>query len=328
MEAFILAIFVLRLFSLFFVTTKTFFRMFLYFRRHLAIIVLRFGFLVNTYGNTFFLTSNNIGERRGCMSYSPQEMQLLTQVLPNVAAQLRSTLSNMHTALSAGNQPENCILRQSYYRLLRTVTNLTDAAALTENTPLPKQDTDLVEFFEALCRQAQVPLETCGLSLQFDLQPRQLIAGINREYTARIFWNLLSNAAKFTSPGGTIHVSLQHQGRRAVLQVSDTGCGIAPELLDTVYDRILHFRRMDPLPHGLGLGLSLCRCFAQRQGGSLLLHSIPDKGTRVVVSLPAERCGISSVQDLPFHYAGGFQPVMMELSDALPYQGFQEKHLD
>ena len=166
------------------------------------------------------------------------------------------------------------------------------------------------------------------MTLETDLRPRQLTVGINREYTARIFWNLLSNAAKFTPTGGSVRVTLTQQGNRALLQVADTGCGIHPDLQDTVYDRILHTERMDPLPHGLGLGLSLCRCFAARQGGNLLLQSEVGKGTTVTVSLPAERCGVHRVQDVPFHYAGGFQPVKMELSDALPYEGYKEKYLD
>lgn len=262
------------------------------------------------------------------MEYSSQEEHLLARVLPNVAAQLRGALSNMHAALSTGNEPENCILRRSYYRLLRTVTNLTDAVMLAEDTPLPKQDTELVSFVEELCRQAQTPLELCGLTLTVQIVPRHLTAGIHREYTARIFWNLLSNAAKFTPAGGEIRVLLTRQGNRALLQVADNGCGISPALQDTVYDRILHTERMDPLPHGLGLGLGLCRCFAARQGGSLLLQSAEGQGTQVTVSLPAERCGVSAMQDVPFHYAGGFQPVMMELSDALPYQGYEQQHLD
>ena len=68
------------------------------------------------------------------MDHSPQEARLLTQVLPNVAAQFRTTLGNMHAALSSGDDPDACILRQSYYRLLRTVTNLTDAVMLAEDT--------------------------------------------------------------------------------------------------------------------------------------------------------------------------------------------------
>ena len=118
------------------------------------------------------------------MEYSPQETQLLTQVLPNIAAQLRTTLGNMHAALRGDDDPDCCVLRQSYYRLLRTATNLTDAAMLTEDTPLPKQDTELVSFFDELCRQAQPPLESRGLTLQVNLQPRHLIAGIHREYTS------------------------------------------------------------------------------------------------------------------------------------------------
>ena len=186
----------------------------------------------------------------------------------------------------------------------------------------------MTAFFDELCRQAREPLSVCGVTLETDLRPRQLTVGINREYTARIFWNLLSNAAKFTPTGGSVRVTLTQQGNRALLQVADTGCGIHPDLQDTVYDRILHTERMDPLPHGLGLGLSLCRCFAARQGGNLLLQSEVGKGTTVTVSLPAERCGVHRVQDVPFHYAGGFQPVMMELSDALPYEGYKEKYLD
>lgn len=262
------------------------------------------------------------------MEYTPEELLLLTRVLPNVAAQLRGTLGNMQSALSSGNDPASCILRQSYYRLLRNVVNLNDAAMLSESTPLPKQNTELVEFFDNLCRQAQAPLQCKQLTLRTDWKLPHLIAAIHRDCTARLFWNLLSNAAKFTPAGGEVRVTLSRQGDNILLQVADTGCGIAPELQDTVFDRILHSNRMDPLPHGLGLGLPLCRCFAQRQGGSLLLQSSEGKGTCVTVSLPAVRCDNLIVQDFPFHYAGGFQPVMMELSDALPYQGYAKKYLD
>lgn len=264
------------------------------------------------------------------MEEKEQQMLLLAQALPAVAAQLRATLANMHAALSAGDEPGACILRQSYYRMLRTVTNLTDAAMLADDTPLPKQDVDLVILVDELCRQAQPLAEACGLTLRVDIRPRHLVVGINPTYTQRLLWNLLSNAMKFTSSGGEIGITLSALGSQAVLQVSDTGCGIAPEVQDTVYERILYRTKMDPPPNdlGLGLGLGLCRCFARRQGGNLLLHSVPGQGTCVTVSLPAVRCGGAAVQDVPFHYAGGFQPVMMELADALPYRGFVEKNLN
>ena len=89
------------------------------------------------------------------MDYTPQEVQLLTKTLPGIAAQLRGALANMHAALSSGDTPDACILRQSYYRLLRTVTNLTDASLLAEDFPLPKQDMDLVLFIDDLCVDQQ-----------------------------------------------------------------------------------------------------------------------------------------------------------------------------
>lgn len=73
------------------------------------------------------------------MDYTPQEVQLLTKTLPGIAAQLRGTLANMHAALSSEDTPDACILRQSYYRLLRTVTNLTDASLLAEDFPCPSR---------------------------------------------------------------------------------------------------------------------------------------------------------------------------------------------
>ena len=257
------------------------------------------------------------------MDYTPQEVQLLTKTLPGIAAQLRGTLANMHAALSSGDTPDTCILRQSYYRLLRTVTNLTDASLLAEDFPLPKQDMDLVLFIDDLCRQAQPLLEQCGLTLCADLRPRHLVMGFNGTYTARIFWNLLSNAAKFTPAGGRCASPCSSRGARPFCR-----CPIpAAALLRSFRTRCMTAFSMQaawtppPTRSGSGPG-SLPLLLPSGQGGSLLLHSTPGQGTCVTVSLPARRCtGAAVAGCCPSHYAGGFQPVMMELSDALPYAG-------
>lgn len=260
-----------------------------------------------------------------------ESVQLLTEVLPHIATQLRLSLNTMRSALQRAEDkrtPESAILRQSYYRLLRMVTNLTNASLLYDHTPVEKQDTELVSWFDTLCRQAEVPLEQNNLTLQMHTQLRSQITAIHRDYTQRIFWNLLSNAAKFTAPGGRIDVTLSRQGDQILLQVADTGCGISLEEQKTLFERFLHTSQMDPPPQGLGLGLPLCRAMAQKQGGRLLLQSVEGQGTCVTLALPAARSEHICLQDQPFHYAGGFQPVMMELSDALPYQSFSEENLD
>ena len=158
--------------------------------------------------------------------------------------------------------------------------------------------------------------------------PEEVLLFCDRDWLTEAIDNIVKNALDHTESGDAVHITWKALPNAVQIAVKDNGCGIHPDLQDTVYDRILHTERMDPLPHGLGLGLSLCRCFAARQGGNLLLQSEVGKGTTVTVSLPAERCGVHRVQDVPFHYAGGFQPVMMELSDALPYEGYKEKYLD
>jgi signal transduction histidine kinase len=110
-------------------------------------------------------------------------------------------------------------------------------------------------------------------------------------------------------------------GKKVLLSVTDTGCGIPAERLETLFDRYRHPEQMDPPPHGLGLGLPLCRCLAERQGGTLLAESRPGQGSRFTLSLP-DRQVEGGVSDVPFDYSGGFNRTLLALADALPAQAF------
>lgn len=85
---------------------------------------------------------------------------------------------------------------------------------------------------------------------------------------------------------------------------------------------------MDLPVHGLGLGLPLCRRIAQGHGGSLVVSSRQGEGTAVTVRLPDRRSGVTLVRQPLFHYAGGFNPVLVELADALPVQAFTRNYID
>lgn len=266
-----------------------------------------------------------------------REEKLLNEILPNVATQLRGSLGNIHVAMQhlaptgeegTPGERDLAIINQSYYRLLRVVNNLSAAPMLLESELFALQNVELVEWLEGLCRQAQPLAEEAGLELTFTCALRSHTVGIHREYLERLVWNLLSNAMKFTPRGGKVSVTLRVSGGQVLLCVADNGCGITEELQETVFDRYLHPRRMDPLPHGLGLGLPLCRRIAEGHGGRLLLQSREGEGTTVTVSLPDRRAKTDAVHDMAFHYAGGFQTVLVELSDALPYGAFRPRHID
>jgi K+-sensing histidine kinase KdpD len=103
--------------------------------------------------------------------------------------------------------------------------------------------------------------------------------------------------------------------------VADTGCGIPEERMDTLFSAYLQKGKMDPLPHGLGLGLALCQCIARRHGGMMMAQSHVGKGSRFTLSLPNRQLG-TGVSDVRFDYAGGFNKTLMSLADALPSEAF------
>lgn len=269
--------------------------------------------------------------------YDEQEIRLLSEILPNVAAQLRPSLGNLHAAVrhmmpqeegDARTEQNLAMMNQSYYRMLRLVNNLSSAPMLLEEEPFLLHDEELVSWLEELCRKAQPLAEEAGITLEFCCRLHAHKAGIHRDHLERLVWNLLSNALKFTPRGGSITVTLKKSGTQLLLSVADTGCGISEELQETVFDRYLHPQRIDPQPHGLGLGLPLCRRIAQGHGGRLMLSSREGEGTTVTVALPDRRVSGEGVSDHPFRYTGGFQPVLVELADALPYQAYYRRHID
>lgn len=103
----------------------------------------------------------------------------------------------------------------------------------------------------------------------------------------RVAANLLSNALKFTPTGGRVDVTLSHRDGRAVLEVRDTGIGIAPEDHDAVFQRFYRtFDAQHQAIPGTGLGLPIVAAVVVAHDGSITLESEPGQGTTFRVELP------------------------------------------
>lgn len=260
----------------------------------------------------------------------PEENRLAS-LFPDVAAQLRAALSNLHLAAAQlipaearerdpALDAKAALLDQSYYQVLRLVNSLSAAGGLVDDTPLTLQDRDLVELVGELCEKAAGVATLLGLEVRFVCARERLMCAVDPEALEQLVYHLLSNAFKFTSAGGTVTIELKSTGSRVLLSVTDTGAGIPEDRIPTLFDRYLH-KQMDPPPHGLGLGLPLCRRIAERHGGMLMAESRLGKGSRLTLSLPERTVG-SGVSDRPFDYAGGFNRTLLALADALPAKAF------
>ncbi|MBR3561619.1 MAG: HAMP domain-containing histidine kinase [Oscillospiraceae bacterium] len=271
--------------------------------------------------------------------YTEEELRLLTEVLPNVAQELRGAMANVYTAASllapmeAREKDESidrnaAIFAQSYFRMYRVIGNLSDAAELAETGRYTLSNDDIVGVVREVCEKAEALFEAEGVTLTFQSdKPGQVIA-MDAERVERLLLNLLSNALKFTPRGGSVAVRVRVTPQRVYLSVSDTGRGIAPDRLEHVFDRFLETDVMAPPPHGVGLGLAICRRIAQGHGGSIVAQSEEGKGATFTVALPNERVSGARLRQPKIAYSGGFNRTLLELSDALSASAFTCRFMD
>ena len=111
----------------------------------------------------------------------------------------------------------------------------------------------------------------------------------DRVRVRQMLLNILSNAVKFTGPGGSVEVSAE-LGEGIELIVKDSGVGVKPEDIARIMTRFGQVASIYSRNHqGAGLGLTLTRALVERHGGRLSLHSAPGVGTTVRLSFPAAR---------------------------------------
>lgn len=107
---------------------------------------------------------------------------------------------------------------------------------------------------------------------------------LDSEKIERVFFNLVSNAFKYTPDNGTITVAYHIDGDMLSLSVADTGEGISERDLGNIFDRFFQVDRVHP--KGSGIGLSLAKAFVELHGGSISVESEVNKGSVFTVKLP------------------------------------------
>jgi signal transduction histidine kinase len=122
-----------------------------------------------------------------------------------------------------------------------------------------------------------------NIDLSLDAMPGILVRG-DGEALRTLVRNLVDNAVRYTPPGGSVQVRCPIAAEGALLEVTDSGPGIAAADRERVFDRF--YRRAAAQESGTGLGLAIVKAIAERHNASVLLDEAPGGGLRVAVSFP------------------------------------------
>ncbi|HUF92205.1 MAG TPA: ATP-binding protein [Candidatus Limnocylindria bacterium] len=160
---------------------------------------------------------------------------------------------------------------------------------ITGNMRLDLRPVDIHAVIETALDAVRPAAANKGLRIETMLDPRAGPVTGDPNRLRQVVWNLLSNAVKFTPAPGRVQVRLQRVSSRVEIVVSDTGQGIAPDVLPYVFDRFRQGDSSITRRHGgLGLGLSLVRHLVDLHGGTVTGHSPGvGEGATFVVTLPA-----------------------------------------
>jgi cell cycle sensor histidine kinase DivJ len=228
--------------------------------------------------------------------------ELKGRFLATVSHELRTPLNAIigFSELMAGDHPYiltderrkeyATIIRDSGQHLLEIVNTLLDMSKIESgNFEVAPEAFAPGELAAACCDLVQLKAEAAGITFVRDIAADLPEIVTDRRACRQILINLLSNALKFTPQGGTVTIAVGRRSNRLVLEVADTGIGIAepdlPRLGDPFFQAgDVHRRRHE----GTGLGLSVVRGLVGLLGGTMSIESGPDAGTTVVVALPIQ----------------------------------------
>jgi signal transduction histidine kinase len=218
----------------------------------------------------------------------------LAHELRNPLAAVRSaTYALGHEARSGDRSKRElsalAIVDRQLNHLNRLVDDLLDVSRITTgNIELRRARVELVEVLQHAVETVQPTIDNKGHAFRIEMSEPPILLDGDAIRLAQVFANLLSNAAKYTDPGGEISLSGERRADKAIITVRDDGIGITPEMLPLVFDLFAQAdHRGARTQGGLGVGLGLVKNLVQLHGGTVEARSDGfGRGSTFTVCLP------------------------------------------
>lgn len=228
----------------------------------------------------------SIFEKRGALlNMAAHDLRVLVSVIDGYCLLLQETevenLSQQQREFVDG-------LMIGCRRLVELTNNLLDLSRIESGKlELDVTDADLRQVLEAASRDIQPLMRRRGIRLDIQGRFEQVQARCDVENIRRVFYNLMSNAIKFTPQGGTIELRFAADDQETSVSIADSGPGIESSLLPTIFDKFSHGRSPDG-QYGSGLGLSICKRIVEAHQGRIWAESILGQGSRFTFCLPRQ----------------------------------------
>ncbi len=217
-------------------------------------------------------------------------LAMLGHELRNPLAPILTALQLMRLRGETAAERERTLIERQVTHLVRMVDDLLDVSRVTRGkVTLKRERITLADVLAKAIEQVSPLIEQRQHTLEVDLPERGTDLNGDPTRLAQVFANLLTNAAKYTEPGGFLAVTGTREGRELVISVRDTGVGVAPEILPRVFDLFVQeHQALDRSQGGLGLGLAIARSLVTLHEGTISAHSAGrGRGSTFTVRLPA-----------------------------------------
>ena len=248
-----------------------------------------------------FLASEELRSKEKSLIESKQQIEFFANISHELRTPLNIILSTIQllkffiddgSIVITGRDTSNYfdVMKQNCYRLLKLVNNIIDINRIDSGYLEPKfENRDIVLAVEDITQSAANYIKARGMNIIFDTNVEEKVMACDLEKIERIVLNFLSNAVKFSKPGGSIFVNVKDMGQEVVISVEDTGIGIKDDKLNKIFERFVQVDKSFTRNHeGSGIGLSLVKELVEMQGGHVSVQSVYGKGSIFSVTLPAK----------------------------------------
>lgn len=261
----------------------------------------------------------------------PEGDQPALRAMALAAQELRTPLGDLLTVSdrlfpklehSQDDATRSQILRmnRSMYQMMRVIFNMSDAARYAQETLPRKTCRNICGILDELFEKAAALAEKCQIRLRYQGLAEAIYTAVDEEKLERAVLNMISNAMKFTSPGGTIQAKLTRRENRLSISVQDDGSGMSSSAIRNYHQLYQRQPSLEDPRYGLGLGMTMIQSCVSSHGGVVLITNPAGGGTNITMTLPIQRSSDATLHsDIKFpDYAGERNHCLIELSECLP----------